>query len=278
MRVEERVRATLGALTAAERKAARGLLSHYPSAGLAPVAEFARIAATSAPTVLRFVARLGFAGYPDFQRALREELRLGRLSPLEKGPGTSSPDAGGSEALGSFFERVQQNLNATMASIPQRDFEAACQLIADSRKPCCFLGGRFTDFVAGYLATHMRIVRPGVRRLEGQVSTWKDQLLDVKAGDVFVIFDIRRYQDDLLETARRLAGQKARIVLVTDPWLSPIAQYSKVVLPCGVDVGRTWDSSATLFALSEAIINRVTSDIWPDARTRIAALESRAGA
>lgn len=277
MRVEERVRAKLGTMTAAERKAARGLLGHYPGAGLAPVAEFARTAGTSAPTVLRFIARLGFGSYPDFQRALREELRLGQLSPLEKGPVPSSHETNGSDALGSFFARVQENLVQTMESIPARDFDAACELIADTRKPCYFLGGRFTDFVAGYLATHMRIVRPGIRRLEGQVSTWKDQILDVKTGDVFVIFDIRRYQEDLLDAARRLAARKARIVLVTDPWLSPIAQYSKVVLPCGIDVGRTWDSSATLFALSEAIVNRVTAERWQDARARISELEPSAG-
>lgn len=273
MRVEERVRTAVGTMTAAEKKTARALLSHYPSSGLAPVAEFARIAGTSAPTVLRFVARLGFAGYPDFQRALREEIREGSLSPLEKSGPPAATKTEGPAFLRSIFSEVQHNLTRTMRTLPERDFEAACGLIGDTRRHCYFLGGRFTDSVAGYFATHLRIVRPGVRRFEGQVSTWSDQILDVRAGDVAVIFDIRRYQDDLFEVARRLSEQKARIVLFTDPWLSPIAQFSKIVLPCSIAIDRPWDSSVTLLALSEVIINRVTRDNWDDALVRMRKLE-----
>ena len=82
--IAERVRASVVALTAQERKAAQVLLTNYPTAGLAPVAEFAERARVSAPTVLRFVAKLGFLGYPDFQRQLREELEAQLASPLAK--------------------------------------------------------------------------------------------------------------------------------------------------------------------------------------------------
>ena len=138
---------------------------------------------------------------------------------------------------------MRANLERTARDLPEADFDAACQLIGDSRRQCYFLGGRFSDFIAGYAATHLRIVRPGVRRFEGQASTWKDQILDVRAGDVAVIFDIRRYQEDLFDVSARLDARKARIVLVTDAWLSPIARFARVVLPCHIAVGRPWDSS-----------------------------------
>ena len=38
------------------------------------MAEFAQQAGASSATVLRFVSQLGYKSYPDFQRALREEL------------------------------------------------------------------------------------------------------------------------------------------------------------------------------------------------------------
>ena len=158
--------------------------------------------------------------------------------------------------------------------MPEADFDAACELIGDSRRQCYFLGGRFSDFIAGYAATHLRIVRPGVRRFEGQPSTWKDQILDLRGGDVAVIFDIRRYQEDLFDVAARLDARKARIVLITDAWLSPIARFARVVLPCHIAIGRPWDSSAALLALAEAIIDRVTRDNWEEARRRMQALEA----
>ena len=82
--IAEQVRASVERLTARERKAAQTLLTNYPTAGLAPVAEFAERAQVSAPTVLRLVAKLGCLGYPDFQRRLREELEAQFASPLTK--------------------------------------------------------------------------------------------------------------------------------------------------------------------------------------------------
>ena len=51
--IAEHVRASVERLTAQERKAAQVLLTNYPAAGLAPVAEFAERARVSAPTVTR---------------------------------------------------------------------------------------------------------------------------------------------------------------------------------------------------------------------------------
>lgn len=68
------IRARLGELTPTERRAAHVLLSNYPFAGLETVAQFASRAGVSAPSILRFIARLGFSAYADFQRRLKEEL------------------------------------------------------------------------------------------------------------------------------------------------------------------------------------------------------------
>ena len=80
----ERVRNDMQSFTPTERRAAHILLSHYPFAGLDTVAEFAARAGISAPSVLRFITRLGFGGFPEFQRHLRGELEAQLLSPLAK--------------------------------------------------------------------------------------------------------------------------------------------------------------------------------------------------
>lgn len=273
MTVEQSIRDALSQLTGAEKKAARALLAEYPVAGLAPVAEFAGNAGTSAPTVLRFVARIGFASYPAFQQALRRELQESLLSPLEKGRPEPAERAAPPSAIGETFERIRDNLARTAEELPLAEIDEACALLADSRSRCVVLGGRFTDSIATYMAAHLRIVRPGVRRFEGQVSTWWDQILDLRAGDVAVVFDVRRYQDDLLSVARGLAERKVRIVLITDQWLSPVARHARIVLPCRIDIGMTWDSNAALLALAEVIVNRVTLESWKSAKERIEALE-----
>lgn len=278
MTVEQNIRDALSQLTTAEKKAARALLAEYPVAGLAPVAEFARSAGTSAPTVLRFVARLGYAGYPAFQQALRREIQESLLSPLDKGRPKSAKPAGAPSALGKTFDRIRDNLARSARDLPRAEVDAACALLGDTKHRCYLLGGRFTDSIAAYMASHLRIVRPGVRRFDGQVSTWRDQILDIRAGDVAVIFDIRRYQDDILIVARSLADRKARIILITDQWLSPVARYARIVLPCRIDIGQTWDSAAALLALSEVIVNRVTMESWERSQERMEYLELAHGA
>ena len=274
MTVEQSIRGALSQLTNAEKKAARAMLAEYPVVGLSPVAEFAKAAGTSAPTVLRFVARIGYASYPAFQRALRQEIQESLSSPLDRGrPAPDDADTAPSSVT-DVFDRIRDNLARTARDLPGAEIDEVCKLLGDLKVRCYFLGGRFTDSIAAYMAAHLRIVRSGVRRFEGQASTWQDQILDVQAGDIAVIFDIRRYQEDLLDVAQSLGRRKARIILVTDQWLSPIARHARVVLPCRIDIGRTWDSSAALLALAESVINRVTAETWDTSKTRMENLES----
>ena len=226
--------------------------------------------------MLRFVAKLGYPSYPEFQRALRSEIHESLLSPLDKDRRDRDDTAAAPSALTQIVDRVRANLAETAHDLSESELDEACALVGDLKHQCYCLGGRFTDSVAAYMASHLRIVRPGVRRFEGQASTWRDQILDVRAGDVAVIFDIRRYQEDLLEVAQRLAERKARIVLVTDQWLSPVARYARVVLPCRIDIGRTWDSSAALLVVAEVIVNRVTAEGWELSKERIRKLETAA--
>lgn len=272
--IKSRVHDTMEALTAAEKRAARGLLANYPMLGLAPVAEFSQTSGASPATVLRFVSKLGFRSYPDFQRALREELDERTKSPLQRAP--SGPSEPAASFLADFADQIASNLQSSVAGIPVSEFQAACQRLAMLRHGCHLAGGRFTDSLAGYLEAHLRLVRPGVRRLSERGASRHDELLDVRPGDTAVIFDIRRYDPELLILAERLAARKAITILVTDEWISPISRYARIVLPCRIAMDRTWDSSAVLFGLVEAMIAQVTELCWETASRRIDASDNAA--
>ena len=163
-------------LTAAGRRAARGLLGNYPLLGLAPVAEFAAGADVSAATIVRFVAQLGFKSYPDFQRALREELEERSKSPLQRGA-TASDQSGATPYLSTFLAQSARRLEESAALISPGEFETVCRRLAETKRHCYLAGGRFTDFLAGYLEAHLRLIRPGIRRLDGRPATAADQLI-----------------------------------------------------------------------------------------------------
>lgn len=279
--VAEEVRGMLGAFPQSERRAARTLLAHYPLLGLSTVAEFAGRAGVSSPTILRFVARLGFASYSEFQRRLREELEARLETPLSKsessraGRGRAAPEEEAQETGHlAFGHAVADNVRETFAHVPAAEFDAVAALLSDSSRPLHLLGGRFTDPLAAYAAAHLRLLRPNVRHIQGQPDQWRDQILDIGRRDVVILFDIRRYQKDLVDFAAAVAARHARIVLVTDQWLSPVARIAAHVLPARIKVPSAWDSSAALLALIEALVAAVTTRNWQAVETRIRNLEA----
>ncbi len=157
--------------------------------------------------------------------------------------------------------------------MPAGEFEAVVALIADAKRPLHLLGGRFTDAIARYMAAHLRILRAGVDHIAGQPDNWRDQLIDFGRKDVLIVFDIRRYQEDLVAFAKAAAERQAAVVLLTDQWLSPIARIALHVLPARIQVPSPWDSSAALLAVAEALIAAVTARTWRLSQERIRALE-----
>lgn len=267
----ERVRHEMESFTPSEKRAAHVLLSHYPFAGLDTVAEFAARAGISAPSALRFVTRLGFGGFPEFQKHLREELEAQLLSPLAKaGP---SEIGQGAPALAAFADAVIGNLKATVENIAPTEFDAVVALLSDPRRHIHFTGGRFTGALARYAESHFRIVRSHVDFIEGQPALWRDRVIEIGRKDVLVAFDIRRYQEDVTALCETAAKQGATVVLLTDPWLSPIARVARHVLPAHITVPSNWDSSAGLLLLAEALVAAVTKRLWETAKPRMEAVE-----
>ncbi len=273
--VVDQLRANLAQFTATERRVAHQLLADWPMAGLQSATDLARTTGVSTPTVLRLAARLGYASYPGFQKRLREELAAQLSSPLAKSaraPGSGARRGaarGGSE----FAEAVIRNLRETFANLPPTELDEAGRLLADRRRRIHLVGGRFTDSLARYVSVQLRVLRPDVSHLQDQESNWQDQLLDMGRRDVLVVFDIRRYQPSLLRLAEGASARGARVVLVTDQWLSPIARVAAHLLPARVVVPSVLDSSAALLALGEALLAEVTRRDWAHSRRRMRDLE-----
>lgn len=273
--VMERLRDGLAGFPATERRVAHRILADYPVAGLQSASDLARDTGVSAPTVLRLVARIGFASYPDFQRVMREELTAQLSSPLNKSPPKSRRvGAPGTPWLQSFVAKIEDNIVETFRHLPAAEFEQTAALLADRRKQLHVIGGRFTDALAHYLSVQLRIVRPGVNHLRDQEANWYDQVLDMGKRDVLVIFDIRRYQASLLRLAQAASRRQVSVVLITDQWLSPISRTATHVLPARIEAPSVWDSSVALMALAEALLSEATRLQWDDGQKRMRALET----
>jgi len=138
--VGELVRSRSASLSPAERKLARVLLASYPIAGLESVARFAGRAGVSPPTVTRFIGKLGFRGYPQFQEVLRGEVQERLSSPLVRYRDERRRRRSDS-VLADALEVARANLQETLELLSQRDFEEVVDLLSDPRRRVLVIGG-----------------------------------------------------------------------------------------------------------------------------------------
>jgi DNA-binding MurR/RpiR family transcriptional regulator len=264
------------ALTSAERKVARVFLASYPIAGLETVAQLASRAGASGPTVMRFVNKLGFDGYPEFQDALRLEVQEKLTSSLAQ-----YPEAGARPSNGVIQESLQVfhgELDKSFAGLSEAEFDAVVDLLADPKYAVWCTGGRFSQVFAFFLFAHLNMMRSRCRHVVAAPTPGWDELIDADKRTVLVVFDYRRYQNSTIEFARRAAEKGCRIVLFTDPWLSPVAAVARHVLTCTVHGASPFDTMVPGLALIETVVAALSVKLGAQAKPRITELERlRAG-
>jgi DNA-binding MurR/RpiR family transcriptional regulator len=270
--VADLAREQMDRLRPAERKVARTLLADYPSAGLNTVADLAERASVSGPTVVRCAQALGFDGFPGLQAALRAELTRRSSGPLANVRRDHEP-GNDVERLLRRAEQVSQRMLDSLASIPPSDLESAIGLLADSSRSLYVAGGQVTHVLAEYVSILLQQLRARVHYLAEPFGSDHAQVLDLSRRDVYLLFDIARYQRETVALAQEVKKRGVTVILVTDEQLSPAAAYSDVVLPTAIESPSPDPSMAAAFILCELLILPVMARLGDSAQTRLALWE-----
>ena len=270
--ISDRIQNRLDDLTRAERQLAHSILENYPASGLGPLSALAKGAEVSVPTVARMVQKLGFKGYPEFQTELREELRAKAQNPIAKHD-TWAERAPSEHLLNRLTDAAIDNIRHTLGQIDPKEFDIACALTANTAHHLYIVGGRITHTLAEYLFLHMQVIRPEMTHIQSTSNAWPHYLLDVKEGDVFIIFDMRRYENNTLRLAEMAHAKGAKLILFTDQWRSPIHQFADISFSSRIVVPSAWDSAVTPLLLLETMISTVQELTWGATKDRMEELE-----
>ncbi|NQW01855.1 MAG: MurR/RpiR family transcriptional regulator [Rhodospirillales bacterium] len=270
--IAERLYRYFDALTRAERQLADLILENYPVSGLGSITTVAENAGVSTPTVARMVQKLGYTGFPEFQAELRRELEAKISDPIAKRDSWAEKAPDG-HILNRFTDAVIGNIRQSLAQLETETFDQSCRLLAAPQRAVYIVGGRITRALADYFFLHMQVIRSGVTHIQSNSNTWPHYLLDVREGDVLVIFDVRRYENSTLKLAEMGARQGAKIILFTDQWRSPVSKYADHCLSSRIIVPSAWDSSVVTLLFLETVIAAVQELMWDETRLRMEALE-----
>ncbi|MEU6716486.1 MurR/RpiR family transcriptional regulator [Nonomuraea sp. NPDC046802] len=227
-----------------ERAVVRVLLDDYPFAGLGSLRSLAERAGVSPPTASRLFDRLGYDGFAEFQAAVRDGARdrsrlhefvagapgfpEARQAPDGEDTALRSPEDGGS-AVRQAAEELRAGLDGTLAAVPEPLIETVATLLATSRTVWA-LGGPLSELAAEYLVRQLAALRPAARRVPDTASARAGTLLDLGPPDLVVAYDFRRYCPGTSRFARAARVRGARLVLVTDAWMSPLAAEAQALI------------------------------------------------
>ncbi|MCJ8518460.1 DNA-binding MurR/RpiR family transcriptional regulator [Pseudorhizobium tarimense] len=270
--VSDAIRTRYDDLTRAERQLADRILENYPVSGLGSITAIAENAGVSTPTVARMVQKLGFKGYPEFQSRLHHELEETISNPIAKHDRWAL-NAPGTHILNRFADAITANLRETLSDLDTKTFEDAAALLGDRDRSIYFVGGRITCALAEYFFTHMQVIRPKTTLISTNSSSWPQHVLNMNRGDVLVIFDIRRYEQEMATLAEVAKSSGIVIILMTDVWGSPVAQHARHIFRVRIEAPSAWDSSVVTLFVVEALIEAVQSCAWDKTRQRMNSLE-----
>ena len=270
--VRQLIRQHYPLLTKSERKLANALLTDYPAGGIASITVVAQGAEVSTPTVARMVQKLGFKGFPQFHQALLEELQAQVKGPTAR-RANWAVEAPESHLLNRFAKAVTANVEQTLANVDTAAFDKTVAHLADADGRLYLVGGRITRALAGYAFTHFQAIRARTTYMTSSSASWPQYLVDMVEGDTLLIFDIRRYEANLLRLAELAAARGVRLILITDQWASPIVRLADFTFHCWVEIPSAWDSNVSTMVLVETLIAAVQEHNWPQTRQRFERLD-----
>jgi len=269
--VAEVIRAQVDSLTKSERKIVKLLLEDYPVSGLAGIPAIAEAAGVSAPTIVRFVSKLGFKNIAEMREQLQNEISTRLASPLERlGP---SEDHAPITLLGTSEAELLDAVTRSFVSVNPNELEQFLQYLCDLDREIVPIGGRISHVLAQHLSWSLQVLRPKVRVARSSPGERINLLLDVDDRSVVVAFDYRRYSPDTIRFVEVAKAEGATVLLVTDPYLSPAAKNADVVLTSAISSSGVFDALTPSFALVEALLSLIAKRLGGPATDRVAKYE-----
>ena len=242
-------------LTKSERRLIEELQAHHPQGLLESATSLARKVGTSASTVVRLLAKLGYESYAQAQMEARAEVTALLASPATRADAVIGDDTSVRSCLDNALLHDQHNLAATFAALDVGAFEAAVKLLTQRKVRVHVLGQRNGLPLASHLALNLNLCLPDVRLLGGAGALpLEDQLLRIDDNDLLLTLTFRRHSLAIARTAAYFREKGAKVVMVTDSPSAPAAASADHLLLVRTSSASPFDSYTAALSVCNALI------------------------
>jgi DNA-binding MurR/RpiR family transcriptional regulator len=244
-------------LTARERELADALTRGYPHVLLESATALAAQYGTSASTVVRLFAKLGYGSYADAQREARASVTASLPTAGQRAKATIGGKRSLRACLDDALMHDQHNLLATHESLDIGAFEAIAHLLARGKGRLLVLAQKNSAPVSAWLTLHLNMCRPNVQELGAGAVTATDALLWIEPEDVLLTFSIRRYSSAPVAIAQAFRERGASVVAICDSPAAPLVPLCDHHLLVRTANASPFDSYTAAFFLCNALVSAV---------------------
>lgn len=254
-----------------QKRIAGYILEHYDKAAYMTASKLGAIVEVSESTVVRFAIEVGFDGYPEMQRALRELIRT-RLTAVQRVDVTNSL-IGDDDVLDKVLASDADKIRRTLEEIDRESFDEAVDKLIAARN-IYIIGVRSSSALAGFMNFNLRMIFDNVRFVQTTSgSEMFEQILNIGAEDVLVAISFPRYSKRIINAVEYAGGAGADVIAITDSRQSPIAYEADQLLLARSDMVSFVDSLVAPLSIINAIIVALARKKPDEVRGRLEKLE-----
>ena len=235
-----------------QKKLADFIRLDYDKAAFLTAAKMGEEVGVSESTVVRFAMALGYDGYPGFQRALGEMVRM-KLNSIQRMEVTYGRISQG-EILTTVLHSDIEKSKLTMEAIDHETFEMAVDTILNARR-IYVVGIRSCAPLASFLCFYLNLVCDNVAEVNtSSPSEIFEQMLRINEEDVIIGISFPRYSMRTLKALEYASNRKAKVITLTDSVHSPMTIYSSCNLIARSDMASIVDSLVAPLSVVNALV------------------------
>lgn len=232
-RVSEMLREGFDGFSRSQKAVARYIIDHLEEVGYLSAEELGQKGNTSSSTVVRFAQSLGFAGYPELQRAARDEYRLGATAR----PVVHDDQMGfviEEDILTRSLKTDALSLEETISKNTLERFNRGVVALTDASQ-VLVVGLHEAAVVAQHASYLFELLGIPCSAVTDATESNVARLSRLGEGDVLVAIGFRRAHSVTIKFAEKAAELGATVIVITDNSLSELAGKGDLTLYADID-------------------------------------------
>ncbi|MBO6128339.1 MAG: MurR/RpiR family transcriptional regulator [Pseudobutyrivibrio sp.] len=241
-----------GKMSKGQKLLANYIMDNYDKAVFLTAAKLGEIIGVSESTVVRFATFIGYKGYPEFQKALEEmvRLKLNTADTVELTNGSIEQNG----VLRSVLVADALKVKNTMETIDEVAFENAVEVINNARR-IYVVGIRTCAPLASFLSFYLNMIFDNVVNLQtSSTSELFEQMIHIDERDCLIGISFPRYSMRTLKALEYANNRRANVITITDSIHSPMNLYSSCNLIAESGMHAAVDSLVAPLSVINALI------------------------